>query len=417
MKITGIIAEYNPFHNGHLYHLEKARQETKADYLVVVMSGDFTQRGAPALVDKFIRAQMALACGADLVLELPVIHATGSAAYFARGAVALLHNLQTVDCLCFGSENGALEAFEKVSQVLQQELPTFQKKLRAYLSVGYTFPLARHQALQECLPFPIPDGLLDFPNNILGLEYCMALQDFASPIRPFVISRQESAYHQTNLGLRYSSATAIRQAILEGSPFSVWSEHLPEAAAEILERVLRERSWIQENDFSLLLKYKCMETPPEKLCRFFDVSEEMANRIYHCLNDFTNYREFIAQIKTSEITYTRAARGLLHILLNLHQPEPSLTSRELSPCARILGFCKESAPLLTQIKKTSRIPLISQPAKFLKEDSLLSTYAQAMLKQDIHAANLYESVLAYKGNTPFTHELRRQIVKVSRTGF
>lgn len=415
MKITGIIAEYNPFHNGHLYHLEKARRETKADYLVVVMSGDFTQRGTPALVDKFIRAQMALTCGADLVLELPVIHAVGSAAYFARGAVALLHNLQTIDCLCFGSEDGTLEAFEKVSRALQQEFPVFRKKLRAYLSMGCTFPLARYRALQECLPFPIPNGLLDSPNNILGLEYCMALQDFASPIRPFVISRRESAYHQTNLGLQYSSATAIRQAILKGKSFSVWSEHLPKAAAEILEDVLQERGWIQENDFSLLLKYKCMETSPEKLCRFFDVSEEMANRIHHCLNNFTNYREFTARIKTSEITYTRAARGLLHILLNLYQPDPCSTPQEFSPYARILGFCKESVPLLTQIKKTSRIPLISQPAKFLKRDSILSAHAQAMLEQDIHAANLYESVLAYKGNTPFTHESCRQIVKVSRT--
>ena len=126
MKITGIIAEYNPFHNGHLYHLEKARRETKADYLVVVMSGDFTQRGAPALVDKFIRAQMALTCGADLVLELPVIHAVGSAAYFARGAVALLHNLQTIDCLCFGSEDGTLEAFEKAGHY-SRSFPSSEK--------------------------------------------------------------------------------------------------------------------------------------------------------------------------------------------------------------------------------------------------------------------------------------------------
>ena len=122
MKITGIIAEYNPFHNGHLYHLEKTRQITGADHIVVVMSGDFTQRGAPALVDKYTRTRMALACGADLVLELPVIHATGSASYFARGAVALLHNLKAVDCLCFGSESARPEDFARIGQAIRQEI-------------------------------------------------------------------------------------------------------------------------------------------------------------------------------------------------------------------------------------------------------------------------------------------------------
>lgn len=417
MKTAGIVAEYNPFHNGHLYHLEKTRRDTGADYLVIVMSGDFTQRGAPALVDKFARAQIALACGADLVLELPAIHATGSAPYFARGAVALLDNLQVVDCLCFGCETNQMDAFLKVSRILRRELPTFQKKLRLLLCLGHTFPSARQQALAECLEndsegFSLPAGLLDSPNNILVLEYCMALQDFDSPIQPFAIRRQESAYHQTDLGIKYSSATAIRQAIQRGESFSAWGRHLPGAAGEILQQTLQNRGWLTEDDFSLLLKYKCMETPADKLCSFFDVSKEMANRIRHCLNDFTTYRDFIARIKTSQITYTRAARSLLHILLNLRQPAQNLSVTELCPYARVLGFRKEATPLLTQIKKAGRIPLITQPAKFLKNKSLLSPHARAMLEQDIHAANLYESVLAYKTGIPFVHESCRQMMRL-----
>lgn len=411
MKITGIIAEYNPFHNGHLYHLEQARQITNADHIVVMMSGDFTQRGAPALVDKYIRTQMALACGADLVLELPVIHATGSAPYFARGAMALLHNLQAVDCLCFGSEGGKLDDFDRISRIMRQELPTFRQNLRKYLSEGCTFPLARHRALADCLgAASLPDGLLDHPNNILGLEYCAALQEFASPVQPFTIRRQGDSYHQTELGEKYSSATAIRQAVSQGIPFSGWSSHLPGTAAQILGSVLQKRGWMQENDFSLLLKYKCMETPPEKLCRYFDVSKEMANRIHRQLNSFTDLQDFITRIKTREITYTRAARGLLHILLDLYQPPLHPSAQATAPYARILGFRQEAAPLLAQLKKASRIPLISRPAKFLKNDRSLDRDARTMLEQDIHAANVYESVLAYKSGTPFVHENRRSIV-------
>lgn len=410
MKIAGIIAEYNPFHNGHLYHLEKTRRETGADYIVIVMSGDFTQRGAPALADKYIRTQMALSCGADLVLELPVIHATGSAPYFARGAVALLHNLQAVDSLCFGSEYGEMADFDRIGRILGEELPTFRRALRKYLSGGCTFPFARHQALADCLGgSSLPNGLLDHPNNILGLEYCIALQEFASPIQPFTIRRKGDPYHQTELGQRYSSATAIRRAVCQGILFADWSSHLPGPAAQIFGSLLQKRGWLQENDFSLLLKYKCMERPPERLCRYFDVSREMANRIHNRLNRFTDLSDFITQIKTREITYTRAARGLLHILLDLYQPPLRPSAQETAPYARILGFRREAAPLLAQLKKASRIPLISRPARSLKNDSSLDQDARTMLEQDIHAANVYESVLAHKSGTPFVHENRRPI--------
>ncbi len=412
MKITGIIAEYNPFHKGHFYHLHKARQETGADYLVVVMSGDFTQRGAPALADKYVRARMALSCGADLVLELPVIHATGSAPYFARGAVALLDNLRTVDHLCFGCEESSTDSLWEASKILMEEPPAFQKSLRKYLSAGCSFPAARQRAIQDLAdPSPLSEGLLSSPNNILALEYCMALREFDSPIQPFAIIRQGSAYHQKRLGEKYSSATAVRQAILDGKTFEYWFDHLPPSAGEILQEALKARGWIRENDFSLLLKYKCMETPLENFSGFFDVSEEMANRIMNRLNDFTDYEAFISLIKTRQITYTRAARGLLHILLDLHQPKEAQSALEYSPYARVLGLRKESVSLLSHIKKTSQIPLVSKPAKFLK-NTAPGTYARRMLEQDIHAANLYESVLSYKGHTPFIHECSRPLERI-----
>ena len=442
MKTAAIIAEYNPFHNGHRYQIEKTRQETGADFFLALMSGDFVQRGAPAFADKYTRTRMALLGGADVVIELPALYALSSAEYFAQGAVSLLERLNTVDVLSFGSESGNLTLFERCARILVENQGEINRRTGPGLKGGLSFPAARAKAVAELLSMggahvrgedvackESPDtrstprsksedgsddilSILSCPNNILGLEYCTALRNFGSSIRPLAINRRESDYHQTSLGKQYSSATAVRHAICRGEPAASWMSQLPQPAGKILEQTLAERGWIEENDFSLLLKYKCMETPPEKLSRFFDVSGEMASRIHRCLNQFTDYQDFTAQIKTREITFTRAARGLLHILLNLRQPVFPESAVEYVPYGRILGFRKESAPLLSHIKKASRIPLVSQPAKFLKSNGASHSRACSMLRQDIHAANLYESVLAYKGHTPFTHECCRSIERV-----
>ena len=170
--ITGIIAEYNPFHNGHAYQIEQARLLTGCDFLVVVMSGDYVQRGAPAVFDKYTRARMALACGADLVLELPVACSCASAEFFASGAVSLLDGLGCVDFLCFGSESGNLQSLMEPARILAKESPVFQEALRRGLSLGLSFPAARKEAFRACASNP---DILDLPNNILGIEYLKAL--------------------------------------------------------------------------------------------------------------------------------------------------------------------------------------------------------------------------------------------------
>ena len=230
LKTTGIIVEYNPLHPGHIYHMEQTRKQTGADYLIAVMSGSFVQRGAPALLDKYTRTRMALLAGADVVIELPVCFATGSAGDFAAGAVSLLDKLGCVDVLCFGSESGDISLFKKTATLLQCESAAFSNALKKALKSGLSFPAARQQALLLCLDMAkdmpstaCPDNnstaeqivaLLSSPNNLLGLEYTLALLRRNSSIRPFTISRVGSGYHDPLGGAAdFPSASALRSLL------------------------------------------------------------------------------------------------------------------------------------------------------------------------------------------------------------
>ena len=213
MKIVGIIAEYNPFHNGHQYHIEEALKITGADAAIVVMSGDFVQRGAPAIMPKHLRAKMALNGGASLVLELPVPYATGSAEYFAYGAVSLLDQLGCVDAICFGSECGNISELAELSKLLVEEPDEYKAYLSSYLKVGHSFPLARQLAVHDYLKSETADELLAKPNNILGIEYLKALYRLNSDMQAYTIQRISSNYHDQDLQENYSSASAIRNEL------------------------------------------------------------------------------------------------------------------------------------------------------------------------------------------------------------
>ena len=214
MKVVGIIAEYNPFHNGHLHHLQESIRLSLADYTIVVMSGNFMQRGTPALMDKYHRAKAALSCGADLVLELPAYYATGSAEYFALGGISLLDKLGVVSHLCFGSECGDLDFLSKVAQITSEESEAYQKCLQAHIKSGKSYPSARTAAIIEVCPeLSSSVSGLTTPNNILGIEYLKALYRLNSNIEPYTIQRVSSHYHDQKLKESYSSASAIRNVI------------------------------------------------------------------------------------------------------------------------------------------------------------------------------------------------------------
>lgn len=414
MKIVGLITEYNPFHRGHLYHMKKAREVTGADTVIIVMSGNFVQRGAPAVMPKHLRAEAALLSGADLVLELPVCFATGSAEFFAAGAVSLLDSLGCVDAICFGSECGDCSALEQIAEILSEEPEAYQTQLRLELRKGLPFPTARqHALLHSAAADTSLAGISDIlaqPNNILGIEYLKALARRKSQIRPFSIPRIGAGYHESSLTECYSSASGIRRALADSSaPLEHLAAHIPQNAWNLMEEAYGRQYPIYSNDFSLLLKYRLLQETKESLQEYIDISEDLANRIINQRNAFTDFEGFCNRLKTKDVTHTRISRSLLHILLNLKTSSLS-QYQEHGYChyAHILGFNKKRADLLPLLKKSAQIPLLTK----LTQTKTLSDTGRQMLAQDIFASDLYESLAADKFHTPFLSEYQKQIVKV-----
>lgn len=396
MKIAAIIAEYNPFHKGHAYHIEKTRELTGADYVVTVMSGDFVQRGAPAIVNKYKRTEMALSCGADAVLELPLPYAVSSAEYFAGGGVTLLHKLNCIDYLSFGSECGEINQLDKLADVLLSEPLTYREALADKLKEGLSFPVARCKALTETF-FPgdaedTINEILSNPNNILALEYLKALKQLNSTITPVTVKRCGS-YHDTHL-TAYSSATAIRKALFEQAD-DVFT-YLPEVSSRLLSKETAS-CYLDSDDFSLLLYYKLLSEKEAGFADYLDCNREISDKICKNLSKYKDFSSFCDLLKSKNLTYTRISRVLLHILLNLKTPagfsKPVHERSLLVPYVRLLGFRKESAPLLNLMKKQSQIPLVSNlPGAF----DVLDEEGLKQLQQTTDASLLYEAVFTSK---------------------
>ena len=407
--ITGIIAEYNPFHSGHAYQIEQARLLTGCDFLVVVMSGDYVQRGAPAVFDKYTRARMALACGADLVLELPVACSCASAEFFASGAVSLLDGLGCVDFLCFGSESGDLQSLMEPARILAKESPVFQEALRRGLSLGLSFPAARKEAFRACASNP---DILDLPNNILGIEYLKALLQRESSIKPVTIKREGQGYHDTLLDSGFASASGIRRFLKqEEAPLSALpalKESLPDPVMEVLKNTLAHTLPVWEEDFSMLLRYELLRQSASDLTRYADISPDLGRRLKNCADKFSSFSEFVALVKTKDVTYTRITRALFHILLNL-TGEDTRNSVAM-PYARILGFRKDHSRILGLLKENSRIPIIPKAADY---KTYLTPDLQPLFEKDLFAANLYETIAAAKQKRAFLHDLKRSPVILS----
>lgn len=429
MKIVGLITEYNPFHNGHEYHIQKSKEVTGADAVIVVMSGNFVQRGAPAIMPKHLRAKVALKSGASLVLELPVCFSTGSAEYFAQGAVALLDSLGCVDSLCFGSECGEIDSLTRIARVLADEPEDYRMILRSYLKEGIAFPRARERALSDYLKDRSLSQILSSPNNTLGVEYIKALIRLKSSIRPYTILRKDSRYHADTLETDggFSSATAIRKLLLfSGSSLRTdmdtpydepklssvltrLEDHVPPECVSLLERTHLIRYPVYSNDFSLLVKYQLMQESRGTLTHYADISEELANRIMKHLNDFQNFDQFCDLLKTKEVTYSRISRALLHVILGIRSSLfEQLREDRMVHYARMLGFVRKDREVLSLIKNRSSVPLIPK----LSDMDALSERGEQMLHLDIFASNLYESVISNKFKTPFCNEYSHPLVIV-----
>lgn len=396
MKIVGLIAEYNPFHNGHQYHIEKAKEITGADAVIVVMSGNFVQRGAPAIIPKHLRTEMALRAGASLVIELPVCYATGTAEQFAYGAVSILNSLGCVDSICFGSECGDIDILSDLAEFLCNEPEEYKLRLQKYLRDGLSFPSSRQRAIADIYPSQDFSEVLEQPNNILGIEYLKALYRLDSKIKPYTIERISSNYHDTDLQTEFSSATALRKTISNDNFADLYGQ-IPSNSMTILEDNYQTRYPIFPNDFSLLLKYRLLNETKSSLLEYADVSEELANRIYNQLNRFVSFEQFCDLLKTKEVTYSRISRALIHVLLKIKKTDYADINY-----ARVLGFRKGNSNVLTEIKNSSSIPLLTK----------LTQYSDSLLDIDIYASNLYESVITDKFKTSFINEYEHPIERI-----
>ena len=410
MRICGVIAEYNLFHNGHLHHLKMSRELAKADYCIVIMSGHFTQRGAPSIADKYARTRTALVSGADLVLELPSCYATGSAEYFAIGALSLLDQLGCVDALCFGSECGNLELLERFAEIFANEPPQFRQRLKEMLKHGSSYPLARSNALTELYPELSADVMtLSVPNNILGIEYLKALRLLHSTITPYTIKRLGADYHDRRFGKDFCSSSALRNSLISGRPFSDLRDQIPDGAYEVLREYFRTEKPIYMDDFSTLLHYKLILERSAGYTDYLDVTPDLSDRILNNLYRFTTISAFCELLKTKEMTYARISRCLSHILLGIRWETVRgyIDRLHYTPYARVLGFRRNSSELLTEIDRHSSIPLLT---KLADAKSTLKEAAYHMFLKELEIADIYNSVQGNKSGHPMRNEYSTPLV-------
>ena len=429
MNVIGIIAEYNPFHNGHAYQIAHVRKNLHADYVVVATSGDYVQRGEPALLDKYTRARMALSSGADLVLELPVLWSTASAELFADAGISLFEKTGCVGGICFGAESDDLALLRRIADVLADEPADLKASLKRNLKSGRTFPKARETALLSyfagsagqdgVLPVSAEalSSLLASPNNILALEYLKALRRRASSITPYLLKREGAAYHETSILSGTSaipaSASAIRHTLFAGaagasedsansasedSAAGILRHAMPQEALTILQDYRADFPLLCADDFSGILGYLLLSSSATQLARAADSSPEFANRMRNQLPYYTSFSSFASRLKSKEMTLTRINRILLHSVLGITSSDYACgNALDKIPYLRILGFRESAAPLLAALKASAAVPLITRPSQASK---LLSPDAMRVFEHDVFAGNLYLQMRNQKGCTP-----------------
>lgn len=400
MKAVGLVTEYNPFHNGHLYHLNKAMELTGADISVAVMSGDFVQRGEPAVLDKYTRTSMALNSGVNLVVELPVNYAVSSAESFAAGALKVLDYIKA-DSIAFGSESGDIERLSKLAHILCDNEDTLYKEISKYTANGISYAAARQKVVEK-LTDKDTAAMLTSSNNILAVEYLKAIIKNNYAIKPYTVQRQGDSYNDTDIRSKYASATALRENLKADNI----SEYIPVKAGLILSS---NTNYIYTDDITEALFTRLLDILfasnydknvfIENVMQYPDVSKEIAGRLYKSAMDMItrtvpqrseskdnwafSFGSLCEHIKTKEVPLSRIKRALVRITLGLDKKHMEKYANE--PYIRVLGFDKKGQEYLSYIRKTVEVPLITKTADY-----------KEMLLDDIHAANIYNMIVAGK---------------------
>lgn len=404
MKTAAVIAEYNPFHNGHRYQLECARKKCGADYVVVLLCGDYTQRGEPAMIDKYSRTRAALVSGADLVIGMQVSTAVSGAERYAGGAVSELNALGAVDYLCFGSECGDTGKLEETAGFLDMPPAEYTERVGIYLKQGYTYARARQQALDDMAADPgrsaqCPDPkILKGPNNILGIEYIRALKKTGSRIRPVTVLRTGAGHDSSEHRGDIASASILRKYITEGD-IDTAADFMPDYQTRLIRAAYGTGCPVTADDFSLLLHDRIIRSSAEELAGYYESSQGIAARIKRKEAAFTGYTEFARLLKSKEMTYSRISRILMHIVLGIRE-QPGETGY-----IRVLGFRKSAQPLLHEISVRSEVPVITKVADAEKD---LSGEALREFRQDILSAGIYNNIILDKFGTVMRDEYRVQ---------
>ena len=417
MKTVGIIAEFNPFHNGHAYLLNKARLLTNADNVLVLMSGNYVQRGTPSFMDKFARSNIALSNGADVVLEFPLCYAMSSAAYFATGAINILNSLDSIDYLCFGCETDDINLLNMISDIIINEDDTYSSTIQSYLKTGLSFSKSREHAIIKSLSLnginadaDYLSSLISSPNVILAIEYLVALKRTNSKIIPVPVLRNDTGYHSTTVNEIYSSATAVRKLFSGKSVFTFnnvkesLSRMIPSNAMELFETEFKKTYPVTAEDFSTLVGDRLYQAKHGlfELSALFDNTDDLANRILNLTDSYTSISGFVNDCNSKIFTSSRITRLLMYTLINYTKDDYFTFKNDgYVYYYRMLGFKKSSEPLLTQIKANSDFPIIT---KISNSYDSLSTNGKRMLGMNMLADDLYRMVVMNKYNTIIPNE-------------
>lgn len=394
MKVLGIIAEYNPMHTGHIYHISKAKEITGCDTVIVIMSGSFTQQGNIAIINKFERAKQAIQNGVDLVLEIPSAFASSDAGNFAYKSVSILNDLN-VDAICFGAETDNIERLKLISETLIYKDKEIWIEIKNELKKGISFAKARNNSLNKFLNEDDINIILS-PNNILALEYLKTLKVLNSNIIPFAIHR-ESNFNSHMLENCYTSSTSIRKTLENKCNLNDIQKYIPENVS----KYLKNNKIIFNNDFFEILKYKIISMNENDLKEINGVSEGIENKLKKEICNSYSYDEFLFKIKSKRYELSRIKRILVNILLNISKDDFNLLKENNSNYAHILAFNHDKKDLLSHISNTSNIPVISSLNN--KTLSYLNKYQKLSLDIDIYASNIYSMLINQKINKDYTN--------------
>ncbi len=367
-KCVGITAEYNPFHNGHLYHLEQSKLATGAQISVAAMSGNFVQRGHMAICSKWERAEAAVKCGIDLVVEIPTVFACNSAPVFASAAVEILENLGA-DWISFGSESGNIEELKEISRAMNEKEPLIEKLVREKVKEGLSYPRARRDAVALILGDEKAD-LLDLPNNILAIEYLKRIQN----AKPVTVKRQGPGYNELEPCEDMASASAIRSMVKSSKNVETLT---PEPSNEMLKKALHP----SEDKIFQIICAKVLTSSREELDRVFAGGEGLGNKLKNEIRKASAYDQLIQRLKSKRYTRTRIERFISHVLLDIGAPD-------LYPnYIRVLAFNKTGSRYLKEVKKKGicSLPIITNINKDAQNDVAL----MSAIEKDILAADIF----------------------------